>query len=200
MITVLELIAELNILKAIIHFKRFELLTHPVCELFLHMKWLKARWLYWIVIGLYLVYSLLVLSYAILNYGQIGWYYDIEKGYNCTGECLNLHSVLVGPGSMCCVGDVLRIPVIVSAVVMAIIQSAKLVQEGGAIMSFEFWIGRPEEFTHFLAITLIVADQFHFSMEAHRVVTAFLVLASCRFTHNKLKSFLTQARNRAYRR
>lgn len=115
-----------------------------------------------------------------LNYGQLGYYFDPINGYNCTGRCPQLESSDHNPGSMCCIGEWLRIPVMVSAALMAIVQMAKLFQEGSAMCSLTFWIGRPEEFTHFLAIFLIVADQFKFSLEAHRIVTAFLVMASCR--------------------
>ena len=69
----------------IIHFKKFDLLTHPVCELFLHLKWLRARRLYWATIVLYMVYSALVVAYVMLNYGQLGWYFDPEEGYDCQG-------------------------------------------------------------------------------------------------------------------
>ena len=63
--------SELTILKIIIHYKKYELLTHPTCELFLHLKWLRAKRLHWIVIWLYLSFCLLALAYALLNYGGI---------------------------------------------------------------------------------------------------------------------------------
>ena len=33
--------SELSLLRTMIHYRRFDLLTHPVCELFLHLKLLR---------------------------------------------------------------------------------------------------------------------------------------------------------------
>lgn len=49
--------SELNLLKIIVHFKKFDLLRHPICELFLHLKSKRARWIHWIVLFIYLTYE-----------------------------------------------------------------------------------------------------------------------------------------------
>ena len=64
--------SELSILRIIIHHKKFELLTHPLCELFLHLKLLRSRSLYWIVIILNFVFTFLTIIYVIWMYGNIG--------------------------------------------------------------------------------------------------------------------------------
>ena len=64
--------SELSILRIIIHHKKFELLTHPLCELFLHLKWLRSRSLYWIVIMLNFIFTFMTITYVILSYGNLG--------------------------------------------------------------------------------------------------------------------------------
>ena len=32
-----------------------------------------------------MVYSVLVFAYVVLNYGQLGWYFDPDEGYDCAG-------------------------------------------------------------------------------------------------------------------
>ena len=79
--------SELSILRIIIHHKKFELLTHPLCELFLHLKLLRSRSLYWIVIILNFVFTFLTIIYVIWMYGNIGkanytsdvWYFMIDN-------------------------------------------------------------------------------------------------------------------------
>ena len=79
--------SELSILRIIIHHKKFELLTHPLCELFLHLKLLRSRSLYWIVIILNFVFTFLTIIYVIWMYGNIGktnytsdvWYFMINN-------------------------------------------------------------------------------------------------------------------------
>lgn len=172
--------SELNLLKIIIHYKKFNLLTHPVCELFLHLKWLKARWLFWIVMILYLLYCVLVICYATFNYGQLGWYFNPTNGNVCQSwEDAKAPTIEYDEGSLYCIGNWFKVPVLVSAILMTIIQTAKLLQEGRAAMTFHYWSRRPEEFVHFLAIVLIIVDQLPFPIAAHRIVAAFMVLASC---------------------
>ena len=60
--------SELSILRIIIHHKKFELLTHPLCELFLHLKWLRSRCLYWIVIIFNFIFTFLTITYVMLSY------------------------------------------------------------------------------------------------------------------------------------
>ena len=67
--------SELNILRVIIHFKRFELLTHPICEMFLHLKNLRARYFYWLANILNIVYTLMTILYVLLSYGNISGYF-----------------------------------------------------------------------------------------------------------------------------
>ena len=67
--------SELNIFRIIIQYKKFELLTHPLCELFLHLKWLRARSLYWIVISLNVIFTLLTIVYVLLSYGNMVNYF-----------------------------------------------------------------------------------------------------------------------------
>ena len=64
--------SELNLLRAMIHYRRFDLLTHPVCELFLHLKLLRGRWLYWFMMCLHLVFTILVMAWSLISYGEIG--------------------------------------------------------------------------------------------------------------------------------
>ena len=71
--------SELNILRVIIHFKKFELLTHPICELFLHLKWLRARYLYWISNVLNILFTILAIIYVLLSYGNMDKYINIDS-------------------------------------------------------------------------------------------------------------------------
>ncbi|TRY70665.1 hypothetical protein TCAL_09681 [Tigriopus californicus] len=179
--------SEVNLLKIIIHYKKFELLTHPVCEMFLHLKWLRARWLYWIVVVVYLFFSLVVIAYALLLYGEIGWYLNPDDGNHCTNG--TFPDVDTNPdhsfthGSLYCIGDWLRIPVLVLAGLMGALQTAKLIQDRGAVLHPNFWIQHPEEFTHFAVIVLIILDQVKaIALIYHKLIAAFLVLGSCRIT------------------
>jgi len=49
------------------------------------------------------------------------------------------------------------------------------------MFSIRFWLRRPEEFTHFFVVALIIVDQTNMlDFSAHKMLAAFLVLASCR--------------------
>ena len=63
--------SELSILRIIIHHQKFELLTHPLCELFLYLKWLRSRMLYLFVIFLNGVFTLLTIVYVTVSYGNL---------------------------------------------------------------------------------------------------------------------------------
>ena len=52
-----------------------------------------------------------------------------------------------------------RIPVLVSALLMSIIQFAKLVQDRKAFFSRHFWEHRVDELYHLVVIILIIVDQ-----------------------------------------
>ena len=65
--------SELSILRIIIHHKKFDLLTHPLCELFLHLKWLRSRFIYWFVILFNFLFTSMAIIYVILSYGQVGF-------------------------------------------------------------------------------------------------------------------------------
>ena len=64
--------SELSILRIIIHHKKFDLLTHPLCELFLHLKWLRSRFIYWFVMLINFLFTAMAIIYVILRYGQVG--------------------------------------------------------------------------------------------------------------------------------
>ena len=194
--------SELNLLKVIIHFKKFELLTHPICELFLHLKWLRARWFYWIVICLYLIFALLVVAYALLIYGEIGWYINPEGNHcgngstprpirndNASQQGQNVKKIRLfsfeddDGGSLYCIGDYFRIPVLVLGSLLALMQLAKIIQDQGTAFNPRFWTRRPEELTHFLVFALIVLDQIEaIGPDEHKLIAAFLVLCACRIT------------------
>ncbi len=53
-------------------------------------------------------------------------------------------------------------------------------------MTVHFWFHRPEELTHFFVLMLIALDQLSFTFEAHKIIAAFLVLASCRIMMNTI--------------
>ena len=63
--------SELSILRIIIHHQKFELLTHPLCELFLYLKWLRSRMLYLFVIFLNGVFTVLTIVYVTVSYGNL---------------------------------------------------------------------------------------------------------------------------------
>lgn len=99
--------------------------------MFLHMKWVRARWIYYTVMVLSLIQSLLVLSYGMLNYGQLGWYINATDGFACeegNASVIPDYFYDYPAGSLPCIGWWLRIPVMVSAVLIVIVQSAKLFQ------------------------------------------------------------------------
>ena len=54
-----------------VHYQKFDLLTHPLCELFLHLKWLKGRWISWTSTALNLIFTILVTCLALVQYGQM---------------------------------------------------------------------------------------------------------------------------------
>ena len=131
--------SELNVLKIIISFGRYELLTHPVCELFLHLKWLKARWLQGVVILIYLYFTLVALAHTVLRYGQIGNYFP---NYHCQHSETNISAPILvfAPidqetytldhgyksmdrrrGGLPCVARYLEIPLIIGAVLVGLI-------------------------------------------------------------------------------
>ncbi len=99
--------------------------------MFLHMKWVRARWIYYTVMVLSLIQSLLVIGYGMLNYGQLGWYVNVTSGYGCEWGNMSVipdYYYDYPAGSLPCIGWWFRIPVIASAVLIVIVQTAKLIQ------------------------------------------------------------------------
>lgn len=154
--------SELNILRIIAHHKRFELLTHPLCELFLHLKWLQSRSLYWIVILLNLVFTLLTLAYVMLNYGKLDF---INASSN---KCENMN----------CYGQSLKIPLLVLSIIISLVAIAKMLQDRDHLWSH--LRHRSEDLINLVVLTLIIVDQFNLESDHHKAVSALMVLLSCR--------------------
>ena len=64
-------LSEVNILRTIIHYKKYEMLKHPLCELFLHLKWKRAHVLYYVVKIIHIIFTLLVVLYTLVYHGEL---------------------------------------------------------------------------------------------------------------------------------
>jgi hypothetical protein len=170
--------SELNLLKIIIHCGRFDLLTHPVCELFLHLKSYRARGIYWVVLLFALADSLMVITYVVLCYGEVGVYFEDDNP--CADFTLDGDQDLLN-GSLYCYGRWLKIPVLVSASVTTVFHLTKVYQDRSEMWSVHFWKHRPELFTHFFILVLIVLDLFvAYAAVTHKSIASLLVILVCR--------------------
>lgn len=159
----------MNILRIIAHHKRFELLTHPLCELFLHLKWLQSRSLYWIVILLNLVFTLMTLAYVMLNYGKLETVILIPNPSE--DRCKN---------DLSCYGQTLKIPLLVLSITISLVTIAKMLQDRDHLWSFNHLRHRSEDLINLIVLALIIVDQFELPNDGHRAVSALMVLLSCR--------------------
>jgi hypothetical protein len=178
--------SELSILRIITHYKKYELLTHPLCELFLHLKWLRARSLYWIVILLNLVTTFLTIAYVLLSYGNmVGYFKWVPKNETChyDSELDSLeptNATLLTDTNYNCYGDKVKVPLLACSTIMALVVFAKMFQDRGYMCDMHLWRHRPEDMMNMFVYVLIIVDQFSLQTTTHRIIGAFLVLGSCR--------------------
>uniref|UniRef100_A0A0K2T880 Uncharacterized protein n=1 Tax=Lepeophtheirus salmonis TaxID=72036 RepID=A0A0K2T880_LEPSM len=177
--------SELSILKIIIHYKRFELLTHPVCELFLHLNWLRARFIYGLVILLYFTFTIVTFSYTLLSYGQVAQYIDDKcgetKDNNYEKSLLNTEEspdyafinttniVSDKSGGLPCIARWFCIPLIILSTCISLVEFAKLVADRGGISFFYnkiYWT-QPELWSHIIVFVIACLEQLPESMMLH---------------------------------
>ncbi|CAB4058015.1 unnamed protein product [Lepeophtheirus salmonis] len=149
--------SELSILKIIIHYKRFELLTHPVCELFLHLN----------------------------CYGQVAQYIDDKcgetKDNNYEKSLLNTEEspdyafinttniVSDKSGGLPCIARWFCIPLIILSTCISLVEFAKLVADRGGISFFYnkiYWT-QPELWSHIIVFVIACLEQLPESMMLH---------------------------------
>ena len=132
--------SEVNMLRTIIHYKRFELLTHPLCELFLHLKWKRAHGLYYLVKVLHIFFTLLIMAYVLIfhgefKYGMIGsdafWRCHNSSKINDSSLELETESRLCWSAS-----SILPILIAVISVILGMIHVTKFFQNAHRIIIF----------------------------------------------------------------
>ncbi len=180
--------SELNLLKILINCGRFDLLTHPVCELFLHLKSYKARKIYWLAIAFTFIDAVTVISYVLLSYGEVGDYFQ-EVANPCDGFSSDEGfegDPLINEGSLYCIGSVyLRPPVIIWTSLSTLVHLVKVYQDRQGFCTAHFLKHRPELFTHFTIMVIVVLDMFVWSVLLHKALASLLVLLVC---HNMVQA------------
>ena len=176
--------SEINLLRTIVHYKRFDLLTHPVCELFLHLKWLRAKGLYWFMIILYLFFTLQILTYSIFNYGELGQYFTtpMRPEPNNTCHVPNEPWLSIDNNLHCRLPGVLKWSVFGTSMIMILIFLAKIYQDKENLFQWRWWQYRPEDLLPMAVIVLFLVDAFDETMTigSHKVLCAILAWGSCR--------------------
>ena len=175
--------SELNLHRILIDGGRFDLLMHPVCELFLHLKSHRARKIYWLIIASYFLETATVIAYVLMCYGEIGDYFD-------PNPCLDNDTArTVYPeesdkeyhqGSLYCYGHYLFFPVLTFAVGSLVVHTAKLYQERYAAGSNQFWKHQTGLFWSVVYLIFAVLDGFVASeVSINKVIGSILVLFTC---------------------
>ena len=169
--------SELSILRIIIHFQKFELLTHPLCELFLHLKWLQSRSIYWIMMALNFVFTLMTLAYVLLRYGNTSSIFDLD---GCTHPINSSDFNPFKNEPLFCYGEALKIPLLVFSSLIFLVTFAKMLQDRALLCNFYHLRHRADDIVNFAVFASIIADQFDMETPNHLVVAAVMVLGSCR--------------------
>jgi hypothetical protein len=142
-------------LQIIVHYKKFDLLTHPLCELFLHLKWLRGRWISWIAMIQSLIFTTLVTALALLQYGQMD--YLLGK-YNCSTSDNEWGNHKDRPFS--CFTVYLVYPVLIISAISIVITAAKIYQERKSCLQSRMWQHRPEDIFQVVVVILVVINVF----------------------------------------
>ena len=171
--------SELNLHRILIDSGRFDLLMHPVCELFLHLKSHRARKIYWLIIASCLLDTMTVITYVLLCYGEVGDYFECNP-------CLEFQEKYPEEweeylqGSLYCYGHYLRYPVMAFAVGSLVVHLAKLYQERYAAWSGQFWRHQTGLVWSVLYLIVAVLDGFVATrVNANKILGSILVLLTC---------------------
>ena len=164
---------ELNILRAIIHYKKYELLTHPVCELFLHLKARRARNFYWMNNFLSFLFTILAAIYVFASYGH----WDGDDVYNIT--CYDINDTVSETTEVChfqnaCYTYYLNIPLMILSLLNLFLNFFKYMQDPSSILNLNHWRSVPEEYFHILTFAFICIDQICMPIKYHQLLVAWL--------------------------
>ena len=170
---------ELNILRAIIHFKKYELLTHPVCELFLHLKARRARNFYWMNNFLSFLFTILAAIYVFASYGH----WDGDDVYNIT--CYDINDTVSETTEVChfqnaCYTYYLNIPLMILSLLNLFLNFFKYMQDPSSILNLNHWRSVPEEYFHILTFAFICIDQICMPIKYHQLLGGLIAFYSCR--------------------
>ena len=167
--------SEMNLLKVIIHFKEYELLTHPVCELFLHLKFQRARYFYWFSNVLNALFTIVAIFYVLLSYGNIQVYF----GLSCNEVISIIDPDICLPSHLCYSYKFIYPIATLSSINLALILM-KFIQEPRLIFSLQHWRSSPEDYFHVISFTLIFIDQGCYDYKVHQLLGGMLAFLSCR--------------------
>ena len=165
----------MNLLKVIIHYKEYELLTHPVCELFLHLKFQRARYFYWFSNVLNALFTIVAIFYVLLSYGNIQVYF----GLSCNEVISIIDPDICLPSHLCYSYKFIYPIATLSSINLALILM-KFIQEPRLIFSLQHWRSSPEDYFHVISFALIFIDQGCYDYKVHQLLGGMLAFISCR--------------------
>ncbi len=161
-------------MQIIVHYKKFDLLTHPLCELFLHLKWLRGRWISWIAMIQSLIFTTLVTALALLQYGQMD--YLLGK-YNCSTSDNEWGNHKDRPFS--CFTVYLVYPVLIISAISMVITAAKIYQERKSCLQSRMWQHRPEDIFQVVVVILVIINVFVSKQNLEPCWLFFLMTTLC---------------------
>ena len=192
-------------LRTIIHYEKFELLKHPLCDLFLHLKWKRAHVLYYVVKAIHILFTILVVCYSLVYHGELG--HQPGENYffrNCSNESVGpyygdndtmittiLTNTTILKERIPC--DYWRfVPILISIIsfILLLMHTTKVFQNRH---SFDWSLTREyitEDILPLLAVLLFVISHVGFgfqregadanySIKFHRSIAGLLVLVCC---------------------
>ena len=191
-------ISEVNILRTIIHYKKFELLKHPLCDLFLHLKWKRAHVLYYVVKAIHILFTLLVICYTLVYHGELGHQTDwIFRNCSNTSHYEDNETILDRTGDTidnerapCKYWRFVPILIWIISFILFLMHTTKVFQNRH---SFDWSLTREyitEDILPLLAVVLFVISDAGFgfgmdrteaiySIKFHRSIAGLLVLICC---------------------
>ena len=179
-------LSEVNILRTIIHYKKYELLKHPLCELFLHLKWKRAHGLYYLVKVIHIIFTLLVVFYTLVYHGELKYYGPLSGCGNESAPTIITNLSLPETPPSCKSASFLPISIAIISSILFVIHTTKILQNRH---SFDWSLIREyilEDVPPLMGIFLFVINQVgfmgsadYYDIKMHRILAGLLVLVCC---------------------
>ena len=171
-------------LRTIIHYKKYDLLKHPLCEMFLHLKWKRAHGLYYLVKLIHIFFTLLVVFYTLVYHGELKEYGIFT---NCDPPTNQNTSFLDQDTETRPCSNAIFLPIIITVIsfLLLMMHSTKIFQNRH---SFDWSLIREyilEDGLPLMSVVLFVINHAGFfwigtyDVRLHRGIAGFLVLVSC---------------------